>query len=430
MKKFKLSLFFACMLMLLLAIYALAIDTEPAIELDKSCECEYKVIDLSSENIIYGGTVDLECKKCGTRHSQELYQLIEPLGYSISSSVIGTSYYIHGDIIKAIMEFNDSKIYIGTIIATKEQLRGKLPLNSKGDVVNNSITLFNYNGIGLNVIDSYVSQIEEKHTNIEFLFCAYMIINDNTYYIQPDGIKTKYDELKFVCYNDFVTEPEEINGFGNVQAEPSADRLKQQENSTNDYNTEKLSQDTIDDIIKRANLIITGGKVLSCENASRLLSHFLGGSGNSYNFNIDEFMKDETALYNRNFDIDKALRACESIARCGKRYELYQAKESLYHNLSGDYKYALGSYFSSIEITDISVYQRNGKTVYSAKLKYIVTDFYNWDKYDTNKFLGFVSPSELHSLHMAGVAKEFLTYGEKVYDISWIQGQCTKDIGI
>ncbi len=430
MKKFKLSLFFACMFILLLALCAFAIEAEPIIEPEKSCDCEYKVIDLSSENIIYGGTIDLECKKCGTRHSQELYQLIESLGYSIGSSVIGTSYYIHGDIIKAIMDFNDSKIYIGTIIATKEQLNGKLPLNSKGDIVNNSIILFNYNGIGLDVIDSYVSQIEEKHINIEFLFCAYMIIGDNTYYIQPDGIKTTYDELEFVRYNDFVGETEELNGFCNVQAEPSADRLKQQENSTNDYNTENLSQNIIDDIIKRANLIITGGKVLACENASRLLSHFLGGSGNNYNFNIDEFMKDEIALSNRNFDIDKALRVCEAIARCGKTYETYQAKESLFHNLSGDYKYALGSYFSYIEITDISVHLRNGKEVYSAKLKYSVTDFYNWDQNDTNKFLGFVSPSELHSLHKAGVAKEFLTYGEKVYDISWIQGQCTKDIGI
>ena len=64
-----------------------------------------------------------------------------------------------------------------------------------------------------------------------------------------------------------------------------------------------------------------------------------------------------------------------------------------------------------------------------ADIKYIVTDFYNWDTNDYNEFKGIVSPHDLHELHKAGKAKEFMSYGEITYSsITWTEGQAVDQI--
>jgi hypothetical protein len=78
-----------------------------------------------------------------------------------------------------------------------------------------------------------------------------------------------------------------------------------------------------------------------------------------------------------------------------------------------------GVYFTAVKI------ERVGKigNVYTATITYSVIDYYNWDSNDTEEVpLVGVSPAELHQLHVSGRAKEFLTYGEKTYVISWVIG--------
>ena len=147
--------------------------------------------------------------------------------------------------------------------------------------------------------------------------------------------------------------------------------------------------------------------------------------------NMDILFSDKTALENRNNDLNNALYACEVLAMQGQSLSFNSQIENLYHNLTGDFWYGMGSYFTRIEITDLTMsYNKNGDVVYKANIKYIVEDFYNFDPADTSDLFPGISPNELHQLHKAGLAKEFLTHGEKTYKLTWTEGQRVEDLRI
>ena len=94
-----------------------------------------------------------------------------------------------------------------------------------------------------------------------------------------------------------------------------------------------------------------------------------------------------------------------------------------------NWQYAIGSYFDDVDVINLTVAEVNGVKTYTADIKYIVTDFYNWDTNDYNDFKGLVSPHELHELHKAGLAREFMSYGEYTYaNITWTEGQTVSEI--
>ncbi len=214
----------------------------------------------------------------------------------------------------------------------------------------------------------------------------------------------------------------------------SADRLRQMSSATATYNRGATCSDSeIKSIISGANTIKTGGSLLgSYKNASKLMGHFLGNTGEDYIIDMDIFLKDENALKTRNEELTKALRSCEVLAREGESINVYQIEELVHHNLTGDWHYALGSYFTSINVQNLTV---NGN-IYTATINYKVTDFYNWDFSDDNPvFSGFlgtltnnISPKDLHELHRAGKAQEFLSHGEVSYTVSWVKGSSVSSI--
>ena len=148
-------------------------------------------------------------------------------------------------------------------------------------------------------------------------------------------------------------------------------------------------------------------------NAAKAMKHFLNGTGENFELDVENFLKNSIAKENMLSDVNKALRAVEVMSTDDESITVYQIEESLHHNLVDDWKFTLGSYFTSIEMYDVEQKTLLGVTYYTAKLKYIVQDFYNWDKNDTNNVsILKVSPADLHQLHVNGEAKEFLTYEE------------------
>ncbi len=219
-----------------------------------------------------------------------------------------------------------------------------------------------------------------------------------------------------------------------TETKESADRLKQMTNAKITYNKgATCSDDKIASIMQGANRIKTGGSLLgSYRNASALMAHFLGNTGEDFVIDMDTFLKDENALKTRNEELTKALRACEVLAREGESISVYQIEELVHHNLSGDWYYAVGSYFTNINVQNLTV---NGN-IYTATINYNITDFYNWDFSDSNPvfsgllgtFTNNISPKDLHELHRAGEAQEFLSHGEISYTISWVKGSSVSSI--
>lgn len=222
------------------------------------------------------------------------------------------------------------------------------------------------------------------------------------------------------------TNNEEKNTFGNFstlhKTIASNDRLKQMKNSKNSYNTG--SSYTVEQLkTTRIQASVIASMNFMFPNASELMEHYLDGDGENYELDVEDFLENEIARGNMIKDVNSALRAAEALAVKGQKVTIYQTEESLHHNLTGDLKYALGSYFTSVELYDIKESTMLGVTYYSAKLKYVVQDFYNWDENDTNDVsLTGVSPADLYQLHLNGEAREFLTYGEEIYEIKWVKG--------
>jgi hypothetical protein len=167
--------------------------------------------------------------------------------------------------------------------------------------------------------------------------------------------------------------------------------------------------------------------------ASALMSHYLKNTGETYNIDVAGFLADDTgALASRNKAINNALRASEALAQSGKTLTINQLAEG--HPMQGslatqNWQYAIGSYFDDVDVINLTVTEIDGVKTYSADIKYIVTDFYNWDTNDYNEFKGIVSPHDLHELHKAGIAKEFMSYGEITYSsITWTEGQTVDQI--
>ena len=193
------------------------------------------------------------------------------------------------------------------------------------------------------------------------------------------------------------------------------------------YDSTKLNS-----IKSSANLIAMGGALVNYKNASAFMSHYLANSGEDYIIDMNEFLSDENALSTRDSELNKALRACEVLAVQGEKINVYQKEEIVHHNLQGDWHYAIGSYFTAIEVTDLTT---TGK-VYTATFTYKITDFYNWDEgISSAVFSGMlatltknVSPKDFAQLHRDGQAKDFLSKGEISYTVSWAEGQTVSEI--
>ena len=211
-------------------------------------------------------------------------------------------------------------------------------------------------------------------------------------------------------YGSFTTLHETVESF---------DRNKQMNSSKSSYNTgSSLSSSELDSIASKARLIASFPINLVYPNGSKLMAHYLAGTGENYELNVEDFVKDTVAKKNRDNDITEAMRAIEQMCPNGENAVIYRKEENIHHNLTGDWKFSVGSYFTAIKVEDIAMIG----DVYTATFTYSIIDYYNWNQNDTNKVAEVISPAELYQLHKDGRAQEFLTYGEITYRLTWVVG--------
>ncbi|MBQ7760911.1 MAG: hypothetical protein IJ400_02535 [Clostridia bacterium] len=360
--------------------------------------------------------------------SQDKY--VELIGYSAGGSTLTATYGIDFDILTTYALKNDIYCSFGLVAGSKTYLGDNLPLNENGKPLEH-VSKTPVSSYFNDIYDFNIVGLLPTHLDTEFVIAVYLIIDTDIYYFQGNEVITSADQLKYVTFNDIRGQVEGFGDFDFVETEQSQDRQKQQNASQSDYNTgSSYPQDQLDKIKDTAEMLTIGSTVLSYPNSAIFMSHFLSGSGDNLTLDIDTFLKNEIAKENRNQDINNALIACEAIAQIDSSLSFNQVSESLFHNLEGDWKYCLGSYFTSIKIENLTISYEGGTKYYSADVTYIIQDYYNWDEHDTSKVFGLVSPSELHQLHKAGMAKEFLTYGEKTYSLKWAEGIRVEKLGI
>ena len=219
----------------------------------------------------------------------------------------------------------------------------------------------------------------------------------------------------------------EYNNFSTIkETHKSDDRISQMAESNYTYNTgSKYTEEQLNEVLRKANLISSLG-ALAYKNATLFMSHFLDNTGEDYIIDVDEFLKDSNAQKNLNRDFTRAMRACEKLYHSDVG-TIYQKEESLFHNLEGDWYYCVGSYFTSLKITNLTF----DGNLYTATFEYTITDFYNWEESSfvnifsglARTIIGDISQKDLCQLHKAGLAKEFLSIGTYVTEVTWPEGE-------
>ncbi len=384
------------------------------------------------------GTEVFVCPSCN-QTSQQISPLVTFLGYSVSNlhNGICAGYDLNQRALAFYMQSNES-FELGVIGASRDALGNKLPLDSKTAVPTDlgqggarvaklALSTDDYLSVDMRIDGFSAEYFDEK-----LVLTAYVYDGNEVVYIQAEQTKSTLNAVSF-----YDVTGKESTTLGDMEysltkeTEKSADRLKQMASSEASYNTGSTKTSAeLNSIENSAKLIIAGGELLGYKKATGFLAYYLNNTGEQFNLSMSTFLADPVAMQNRNDHINQMLRAGEMLAIKNASVNVNQAQERVNHNLTGDWKYSLGSYFDDVDLLNLTVTEIDGQRMYSATVRYIVTDFYNWNEAVTTGFLNGKGPSqyELAQLHRAGRAREFLTYGEISYQITWIEGQGVEQI--
>lgn len=370
------------------------------------------------------------------------------LGYTTSEDgSIAVGYKIDHNAIENYKSATGNDIKIGVVVTLKDFIDGTKPLDESGAPTGENkdkILVVNFNECYDRAFAT-IYGVSEKMLDSHLIMSLFVVDNEGVKYV---GDETTDVGPQSISMNDAtqglpatpavppITEVE-INGMTysiNGVTEQSWDRLKQQNASNADYNKgSSLGTLKLYAALAIANGIAVGGdSLVDMPVAADFMSHYLEKTGSEYKIDVAQFISDDSgALAARNKAINNALRASEQLAQKNKSLTIGQLTEGhpMQWELATDnWRYAIGSYFDDVDVINLTVTEVNGVKTYSADIKYIVTDFYNWDTNDYNKFKDLISPHDLHELHKAGKAKEFMSYGEIVYSITWTEGQTVDQI--
>ncbi len=382
--------------------------------------------------------------KPGVNGENPIFTCVGYSTYEAGGSVC-IGYNVDLDALEAYEEIMGTTLKYGIVVASKDNVDGGKPLDSNGLATGANKDKIMVIDLGERTDRISVSIVGLSEESFEKHLIMSLYVHSEQDGVKYVGDETSAEGPQSITFSDALqgkpatpAVPPVIEvTIGNITysingtTAPAADRIKQKNASDADYksgsslNTLRLLYASL-----AANGIagLGGSSSINMPAAADFMKHYVGNTGKDYNLDVAAFLsQDSGALSSRNKAINNALRAAEQLAQRGKSVTVNQLTEGhpMQNSLATqNWQYSLGSYFDDVDIINLTVTEVNGVKTYTADIKYIVTDFYNWDTNDYNEFKGIISPHDLHELHKAGKAREFLTYGEITYSgITWTEGQ-------
>ncbi len=403
------------------------------------------VISVSYDDYTKSGIMEFSCPDC-RETTKEIKPLLTLNGFSLSNdeSKLCTGYTVNSEAVQALKSLNE-KFEIGMVAAAKKYLGDKAPLDST-TAMPVDLTAYNASVLKAEITDGNYSSVDMKlkgfdsdsDASFEQLYLtAYVYDGEAVKYVQTS---TKDAPQRVSLVSVKHTEDAVISGVAFSLFEPDNtiawDRQRQMNNSNADFNKgSSNTKDQLDKTVSETGLITNGFTALLYPSASSYMKHYLTASGEDYIIKMTSsgFFKSSDTKAHRITRITQAMRAAEALAIEGGSVNVYQKTEQVNHFSSStdDWRLSVGSYFTCINMLDVTVtVGQDGTKTYSAKVEYNVADFYNWETNDYNRQLKDMlpSPHDLHELHKAGMAKEFVSKGTVTYDITWTEGQSADQI--
>jgi hypothetical protein len=160
-------------------------------------------------NMLLGGSKVVACSNtgCAYKETRDVYPLVKPLGYAIKEgdeiATLIASYSLNAIELDNYSKLTSKEIEYGLLCYIPSRLGKDVPLkpDGKADVTVIKLELTGYTGIN----DLAIPKIPLKSYDEEIVFCAYLIIDKNVYYIQGDELISNHTLLNSVSCNDVLS---------------------------------------------------------------------------------------------------------------------------------------------------------------------------------------------------------------------------------
>ena len=395
-----------------------------------------RVTAIEYADFAQNGTMRFVCPGC-TVTEKTVTPLIKLNGYSVptADSELCVGYTINREVANELKKLNKS-FDLGLVVAAKSGLGNEMPLNNAtAEPFSEKCIKLSLLGITTDAVDFRLTDFDASTIIEPLYFTAYSYDGNQVKYVSGKTDNKPIEVVQAVVQKSEDVKIADQLYFSIFKPESTIanDRLKQTNNSNADYNKgTNYTQSQLDSIKSETNIITNLITSLAFPNASEYMTYYLKNSGADKKIDMGTgrkgFFKSDDTKAHRITRITQAMRAAEQLAIEGYEINVYQKGESVnaFSNEMDDWYLSVGSYFTCVNMLNLNVKTgADGKKVYTATVEYNVADFYNWDEAKTWRQFKDQLPSQydLHQLHRAGMAKEFTSYGQATYNITWTEGQ-------
>ena len=192
-----------CMLAIL--AFSLFVSAE-----DATCEHEYDKwnVVIGEKGFLGETTASATCKTCGQSTTEIIPKIFITKGYSNSNDGIMQDYGVNRESLARYEELTGEAVKFGAVVALKDSIGGKNPLNGKGEPISSKVKSFDYTETEYSVISVAIKGIPDNVKSSSGLLCAlYVSVGGRTTYIdncaekETCGTKT-FEEIEAVPEKD------------------------------------------------------------------------------------------------------------------------------------------------------------------------------------------------------------------------------------
>ncbi len=194
----------------MLAIFAFSVIVSAE---DTACEHKYDdwTVTLGENGFLGEITASAKCVTCKATKTEIIPKIFITKGYSNSSDGVMQDYGVNREALAKYEQLSGEALKFGAVVALKESIGGKNPLDNKGEPISSKVRTFDYTDTEYSVISVAIKGIPEDAKTSSGLLCAL--------YVNAGGRTTYLDNCaeKVACGT---------KTFNEIEAVPEKDETK------------------------------------------------------------------------------------------------------------------------------------------------------------------------------------------------------------